>query len=82
MYYYMSLCNIPFVTSCLKPKHRFALNFVWMFLWWAPTKFDKLGMQHILSWLLPFVKHYNTQHVMHFFGWKSFLLYLSDSTAT
>ena len=25
------VCNIPFLTS-LKPNHRFASNFVWMFL--------------------------------------------------
>ena len=35
----MSLCNIPYVTSALKLKHRFASNFVWMFLGWTPTQF-------------------------------------------
>ena len=30
----MSVCNIPFVTSSLKLKHRFASNFGW-----TPTKF-------------------------------------------
>ena len=28
MYYYMSLCNIPFLTSFLELLHRFASNFV------------------------------------------------------
>ena len=32
-----------FLTS-LKPLHRFASNFVWMFLWWTPTKFVKIGV--------------------------------------
>ena len=41
MYYYMSVCNIPFVTSSLK-THRFASNFVWMFLGWTPTRLDKI----------------------------------------
>ena len=41
MYCYMSLCNIPLLTSSLEPLHRFAPNFVWMFLWWTPTKFVK-----------------------------------------
>ena len=39
MYYYMSLCNIPFFISSLEPLHGFASNFVWMFLGWTPTKF-------------------------------------------
>ena len=43
MYYYMSLCNIPFVTS-LEPLHGFASNFVLMFLLWTPTKSDKIGV--------------------------------------
>ena len=43
IYYYMSLCNILFLTS-LEPLHRFASNFVWMFLWWIPTKFVKIGV--------------------------------------
>ena len=47
MYYYMSLCNIPFLTS-LNPNHRFASNFVGMFLGWTPTKFVKI-------WVLPFL---------------------------
>ena len=44
MYYYMSLCNIPFFISSLEPLHRFASNFVWMFLGWTPTKFVKIGV--------------------------------------
>ena len=44
MYYYMSLCNIPLLTSTLEPLHGFASNFVWMFLGWTPTKFVKIGM--------------------------------------
>ena len=41
MYYYMSLCNIPFLIS-LKPNYIFASYFVWMFLGWTPTKFVKI----------------------------------------
>ena len=44
MCYYMSLCNIPFLTSSFELLHRFASNFVWMFLGWTPTKFVKIGM--------------------------------------
>ena len=33
-----------FSTSSLKPLHRFASNFVWMFLGWTPTKFVKIGV--------------------------------------
>ena len=44
MYYSMSQYNIPFLTSSLEPLHRFASNFVWMFLGWTPTKFDKIGV--------------------------------------
>ena len=33
-----------FATSSLKPLHGFASNFVWMFLWWTPTKFVKIGV--------------------------------------
>ena len=33
-----------FSTSSLKPLHGFASNFVWMFLWWTPTKFVKIGV--------------------------------------
>ena len=40
---YMSLCNIPFLTS-LKLMHGFASNFVLMFLGWTPTNFDKIGV--------------------------------------
>ena len=43
MYYYMSLCNIPCLTSSLEPLQRFASNFVWMFLGWTPTKLIKIG---------------------------------------
>ena len=46
MYYYMSLCNIPLLTSSIEPLHGFASNFVWMFLGWTPTKFFKI-------WVLP-----------------------------
>ena len=42
MYYYMSLCTIPFLTS-LEPLYEFASNFVWMFLGWTPTKFVEIG---------------------------------------
>ena len=41
MYYYMSLCTIPFLTS-LEPLHGFASFFVLMFLRWTPTKFVKI----------------------------------------
>ena len=44
MYYYMSLCNIPFLTSSLELLYRFASKFVWMFLGWTPTKFVKIGV--------------------------------------
>ena len=43
-YYYMSLCNIPFLTSFLKLLHRFSSNFVSMFLVWTPTKFVEIGV--------------------------------------
>ena len=33
-----------FSTSSLKPLHGFASNFVWMFLWWTPTKSVKIGV--------------------------------------
>ena len=42
MYYYMSLRNIPFLTSSLDPLHGFTSNFVWMFLGWTPTQFVKI----------------------------------------
>ena len=45
MYYYMStLCNIPFLTSSEELLHRFASNFVLMFLRWTHTKFVKIGV--------------------------------------
>ena len=44
MYYYMSLCNIPFLTSSLEPLHGFASNFALMFLRWTPSKFVKIGV--------------------------------------
>ena len=44
MYYYMSLCNIPLLTSSLEPLHGFASNFVLMLLGWTLTKFVKIGM--------------------------------------
>ena len=50
MYYYMSLCNIPCLTSSLEQLQGFASNFVWMFLGWTPTKFVKIGMQPLFSW--------------------------------
>ena len=43
MYNYMSLCNIPLLTS-LEPLQGFASNFVWMFLGWTPTNFVKIGV--------------------------------------
>ena len=49
MFYYMSLCNIPFLTS-IKPNHRFASNFVSMFLGWTPTKFVKIWVLPLLLW--------------------------------
>ena len=33
-----------FSTSSFKPLHGFASNSMWMFLWWIPTKFDKIGV--------------------------------------
>ena len=30
--------------TSLKPKHKFASNFVRMFLGWTPTKFVKVGL--------------------------------------
>ena len=39
MYYYMSLCNIPFLTSSLELLHGFASNFVLKFLRWTHTTF-------------------------------------------
>ena len=44
MYYYMSLCNIPFLTSSLKPQHVFASNFVLKILGWTPAKCVKIGV--------------------------------------
>ena len=41
---YMSLCNIPLLTSSIELLHGFASNFVWMFLGWTPTKFVKIGV--------------------------------------
>ena len=49
MYYYMSLCNIPLLTS-LEQLHGFASNFVWMFLGWTPTKMLKSGYYPYFSW--------------------------------
>ena len=43
MYYYMSLCNIPFLT-CLEPLDGFASYFVLIFLRWTPTKFVEIGV--------------------------------------
>ena len=47
MYYCMSLCNIPCLTSSLEMLQGFASNFVWMFLGWTPTKFVKIGGLHL-----------------------------------
>ena len=44
MYYFMSLCNITFLTSSLETLHGFASNFEWMFLGWTPTKYVKIGV--------------------------------------
>ena len=44
MYCYMSLWNIPLLTSPLEPLHGFASNFVWMFFGWTPTKFVNIGV--------------------------------------
>ena len=44
IYYYMSLCNILFLTSSLEPLHEFASNYVWMFLGWSPTNIVKFGV--------------------------------------
>ena len=43
MYYSVSLYNdsITFLTS-LKTMHGFAINFVWIFLEWTPTKCVKI----------------------------------------
>ena len=30
-------------STSLKPLHGFALNFMWMFLGWTPTKFVKIA---------------------------------------
>ena len=32
------------LTSFLEPLNGFASNFVWMFFWWTPTKFLKIGV--------------------------------------
>ena len=45
----MSLCNIPFWTSFLKPLHGFDSNFVWMFLGLTPTKFVKIRVLPLFS---------------------------------
>ena len=51
MYCYMSLCNIPLLTS-LEPLHGFSSNFVWMFLGWTPTKFVKIIDQKSFIYLV------------------------------
>ena len=33
----------------LKPDHRFAKDFLWMFPGWAPTKFVKIGVLALFS---------------------------------
>ena len=33
-----------FSTSSLEPLHGFSSNFVWMYLWWTPTKVVKIGV--------------------------------------
>ena len=45
----MSPCNIAFLTA-LESLQRFALNFVWMFLWWTPTKFVIIICYPYFSW--------------------------------
>ena len=44
MYYYVSLCNIPLLTSSLEPLHGFSSKFALTFLRWTPTKFVKIGV--------------------------------------
>ena len=51
----MPLCYIPFLTS-LKPKHRFASTFLWMFLDWTPTKFIKIGVRPFFLWNFGYVQ--------------------------
>ena len=48
MSYYMSLCNITYLTS-FKSLNGFASNFLWVFLGWVPTKIVKIGMQPLFS---------------------------------
>ena len=48
MYHYMSLCNIPILSS-FKPKHRFTSNFMWMFPGRVPTKIFKIGVLPLFS---------------------------------
>ena len=55
MYYDMSLCNNPFLTSSLEPLLRFASYFMLMFLRWTPTKFVKIGVLSLFftkSWVI------------------------------
>ena len=46
MYNFNSLCQITFVTSDLKPLHRFASNFVCMLQKFSPTKFVKIRVRY------------------------------------
>ena len=41
---YMSLCNIPLLTSSLEPLYGFDSNFVWIVVGWTPTKLVKIGV--------------------------------------
>ena len=47
MYYYMSLWNITLLTSLLKPMHKFASIFVWLFFGWTSTKSVKIKALHL-----------------------------------
>ena len=58
MYYYMSLCNIPCLTSSLEPLQGFASNFVWMFLGWTLTKFvESEGLPLFMGNFVQFLAH-------------------------
>ena len=49
---------MTFLTS-LQPLHGFASNFMWMFLRWAPTEFDKiLGAAPIFHGIMSNVRQF------------------------
>ena len=73
MYYY-TVCNIPLVTS-LKQKHKFASNFVCMFLGWTPTKSVKL-------WCYAFLKWHYFSYIVHFLPILRFKLYVKNWSVT